>query len=224
IQCSNNLKQIGLAVHHYHDTTGQLPPDHLADDWPTWAVLILPYLEQDNLYKLWDVQYRSYEQPNTGANDPCARNIKTFFCPSRRRAPDAYSANDPAAPRASRPGGLSDYASCGGHNGSTGAFAPALVLQAVGPTGAPLSALNSASPPLSRCLAFRSQTNFAAITDGLSNTLLIGEKYIRPTSFTGKLEDRSIFGSENATTVRRLVGNNGASPPVLRPLVPTIAD
>jgi prepilin-type processing-associated H-X9-DG protein len=123
-----------------------------------------------------------------------------------------------------RPGGLSDYASCGGHNGSTGALIPALVLQAVDPGGAPLSTLSSASPPLSRCLSFQSQTNFAAIVDGLSNTLLLGEKYIRPTSFTGKLEDRSVFGSENGDTYRRLAGNNGANPPVLRPLVPTIED
>src|ERR1700738_372118 len=47
-QCMNNLKQIGLAVHNYHDARKSLPPDRIANDWPTWAVLILPYLEQDN--------------------------------------------------------------------------------------------------------------------------------------------------------------------------------
>src|SRR6266436_2113016 len=57
-QCLNNLKQIGLAVHNYHDTRKSLPPDRLATDWVTWAVLILPYLEQDNVYKQWDITRR----------------------------------------------------------------------------------------------------------------------------------------------------------------------
>src|SRR5262245_31488047 len=64
MSCSNNLKQMGLAIHNYHDTYSALPPDHIADDWATWAVLILPYIEQDTLYKLWNIQYRAYEQPN----------------------------------------------------------------------------------------------------------------------------------------------------------------
>src|SRR5688500_18098130 len=62
MSCSNNLKQIGLAIHNYHDTHRALPPDRIANDWPTWAVLILPYMEQDNIFKLWNLQYRSGEQ------------------------------------------------------------------------------------------------------------------------------------------------------------------
>src|SRR6266498_277561 len=41
--CGNNLKQIGLAMHGYHDVRKSLPPDRIANDWPTWAVLILPH-------------------------------------------------------------------------------------------------------------------------------------------------------------------------------------
>src|SRR6202158_948664 len=56
-QCINNLKQLGLALHGYHDTNRRLPylrPDALIDDtgW-TWAVLILPYIEQGAVYKNW---------------------------------------------------------------------------------------------------------------------------------------------------------------------------
>src|SRR5262245_30500580 len=87
MSCSNNLKQLGLALHNYHDTYGYLPPDHIADDWATWAVLVLPYVEQDSLYRLWNLEYRAYEQPNTGPNDPMPRNLKVFFCPSRRGVP-----------------------------------------------------------------------------------------------------------------------------------------
>ena len=51
----NNLKQIGLAMHNYHDVHRTLPPAYHADasDRPllSWRVLILPYLEQDALYR-----------------------------------------------------------------------------------------------------------------------------------------------------------------------------
>ena len=52
---ANNLKQIGLAVHSYHDAVGNFPPAAVCDKKGkpqlSWRVLILPYIEQDNLYK-----------------------------------------------------------------------------------------------------------------------------------------------------------------------------
>src|SRR5438128_2521443 len=62
MSCANNLKQLGLAVHNYHDSYNALPPDRIAMCWATWAVLLLPYIEQDNVYKLWNIQKRYYEQ------------------------------------------------------------------------------------------------------------------------------------------------------------------
>src|SRR5436189_637583 len=54
-QCINNLKQIGLAVHGYHDAYKQIPPMRNAqdDDGWTWAVLVLPYVDQVPLYENW---------------------------------------------------------------------------------------------------------------------------------------------------------------------------
>src|SRR5262245_22664825 len=53
--CRNNLKQIGLGLHNYHSEYQTFPPAcvHNGSTGPAWAwgVLILPYLEQDNLYK-----------------------------------------------------------------------------------------------------------------------------------------------------------------------------
>src|SRR5689334_5039730 len=62
LKCQNNLKQIGLALHNYHDTQGMFPPGYLAttpyadgatdtDPGWGWGALMLPHLEQDNLYR-----------------------------------------------------------------------------------------------------------------------------------------------------------------------------
>src|SRR5262245_9567305 len=67
MSCTNNLKQIGLAAHNFHDSRGFLPPTWIIpnanttvaspDGFATWAVVLLPFLEQDNVYKLWNTQY-----------------------------------------------------------------------------------------------------------------------------------------------------------------------
>src|SRR5438445_5710571 len=52
-QCGNNLKQMGLAIHNYHDVNRLLPPARGADPAPSWVVFILPFLEQEAAYRLW---------------------------------------------------------------------------------------------------------------------------------------------------------------------------
>src|SRR5262245_33781 len=150
--CQNNLKQIGLAVHTYHDNQRRLPPTYIRQDWVTWAVLILPFLEQENAYKLWDVPLRYYDQPNRDvANlDPTPRNFPVYFCPSRRGPDIGFSVDnggtDQDVPSAHtdlnhRPGGLSDYAACHGTDVGTlegnGALSIGTVLAAVQPDGTP---------------------------------------------------------------------------------------
>src|SRR4051812_34988830 len=51
-KCSNNLKQLALAMHNHHDTVGVMPWGRSkgALDSPSWAVLVLPYIEQQNIY------------------------------------------------------------------------------------------------------------------------------------------------------------------------------
>jgi prepilin-type N-terminal cleavage/methylation domain-containing protein len=83
IKCANNLKQITLALHLYEHTYGQLPPfSVLPTGGATWAVLILPYLEQDNLYRQWDLSRTYYEQTDVARQTP----VSSYFCPTRRSA------------------------------------------------------------------------------------------------------------------------------------------
>src|SRR5207249_2100948 len=109
MSCSNNLKQLGLAVHNYHDAYSYFPPSAIRDDWATWAVFLLPYIEQDNLYRQWNLQKRWPEQSKNP--DPRPHNVSTYFCPSRRSASGlGFSvndiANDPASSLGAFPGGL----------------------------------------------------------------------------------------------------------------------
>src|SRR5688500_11681391 len=61
-QCSNNLKQMSLASLNVEDTYKGLPPHRTADNWPTWAAMILPYVEQSNTLALWDLKKRYHQQ------------------------------------------------------------------------------------------------------------------------------------------------------------------
>jgi prepilin-type processing-associated H-X9-DG protein len=69
-QSSNNLKQIGLALHNYHDTYKQLPPPYVTDKdgkpLYSWRVLILPFMEQDALYRQWDKD-KAWDSPENMA-------------------------------------------------------------------------------------------------------------------------------------------------------------
>jgi prepilin-type N-terminal cleavage/methylation domain-containing protein/prepilin-type processing-associated H-X9-DG protein len=107
-QCVNNLKQIGLAYQNFHDTIGNLPSGG-TNAQPTnqttvytaqtgsWCYLILPYIEQNNLFQNWGT--------GNGSNNPTGAGgivVKTFICPSRRGVrlnangygPSDYSANN----------------------------------------------------------------------------------------------------------------------------------
>src|SRR5579871_3727154 len=87
--CSNNLKQIGLGIHNYHDTYAMLPPGRLdADGGVTWLVLILPYVEQDNFYKEWKLDQWYYLH----APEIRTTQVKLYYCPSRRQpGPDTIT-------------------------------------------------------------------------------------------------------------------------------------
>src|SRR5262245_25893481 len=95
MSCQNNLKQIVLAVHNYESAYGQLPPGGVTEGFccgtpsgTTWAIEILPYLEQDNLYKRYVQQVGASTATNEmSVNTPVVRHpLKIFTCPSDENA------------------------------------------------------------------------------------------------------------------------------------------
>jgi prepilin-type N-terminal cleavage/methylation domain-containing protein len=150
--CANNLKQIGLALHNYHATYDGFPP---AKSIPTtgvnhcWATLILPYVEQENLYR----QYNFAANWSAKANDSgvIQTQIKTFICPAAPSAPPRTAAN-------SR--GVLDY--------------PA-ISELVRPNPYALNGVPPADPTYIGVLGNNVKRRVTDITDGSSNTLVVAE-------------------------------------------------
>jgi prepilin-type N-terminal cleavage/methylation domain-containing protein len=99
-QCKNNLKQIGIALHNYHDTYNRFPPSEVHkiqflngsnDIWDNqtsnWAVYLLPYLEQANAYSRIDfsLNYNATTNPAgaaVGNRDALGNVYQAYLCPS----------------------------------------------------------------------------------------------------------------------------------------------
>ena len=88
MSCSNNIRQIGLSFHNYHDTLGSFPPGKLTEPKPDgsdagnyfgWAALLLPYCEQQNVQNLVDFKQKVYSQQNQEAGQT---QIPMYLCPS----------------------------------------------------------------------------------------------------------------------------------------------
>jgi prepilin-type N-terminal cleavage/methylation domain-containing protein/prepilin-type processing-associated H-X9-DG protein len=90
--CSNNLEQIGLALHQYHDTNGHFPPAWVGVSYfPGWGwpSFLLPWLEQENLYKEMNVATGPFGTPGARYTDASSipgrltqTKLKVFRCPS----------------------------------------------------------------------------------------------------------------------------------------------
>jgi hypothetical protein len=198
MKCANNLKQIGLACHSFHDTYNFLPPYRLRDRFASWAVVILPYIEQDNLYRQWDILAEYYRQPIAVVQ----AQVPLYLCPTRRSPPQLSLNNangdvrDTGGP--AFPGALADYA-VSTTDGSTSYnnMAPGAIIDGESVTAAG-----------GRIASWRGLTNFAGITDGLSNTFLVGEKHVRPDRFGDRpsMADCSIYNGDQAQCVARSAG------------------
>lgn len=86
IQCLNNLKQIGIAMHSYHDCLNSFPAGVVDNTGAMWSGLLLPQLEQEPLYNTisWNGRWSQQGSPNSLA---CTQRLPVFRCPSAA-APD----------------------------------------------------------------------------------------------------------------------------------------
>jgi prepilin-type N-terminal cleavage/methylation domain-containing protein/prepilin-type processing-associated H-X9-DG protein len=192
IQCTNNLKQLGLAMHNYNSSIGSFPPGARAYSWGTWYHVILPYMEQTVLTNSFNFSgcasgcaavgtydgYENFTVSNT--------LINAFQCPSDQPVRQTYG--DTSIYGSSFQGfvGGNYVGNCG--NTGTGLWQmPYPYGCTVGTAGCypflggvfgwiPVGGYPI--PPASYSSVYGgtgSTTTFAAITDGLSNTLLAAE-------------------------------------------------
>jgi prepilin-type N-terminal cleavage/methylation domain-containing protein len=151
VQCGNNMKQLGLALHNFHDTQGGFPPAHLVmpnGATHNWATQILPFIEQDNLYRLYNFNADwSAKANDSGVNQ---HQVKQFICPAAPGAPPRTAAN-------SR--GVLDY--------------PAI--NEITRPNAYARALPPSDPSFIGVLGKNVYRKMTDITDGTSNTLLLAE-------------------------------------------------
>jgi prepilin-type N-terminal cleavage/methylation domain-containing protein/prepilin-type processing-associated H-X9-DG protein len=207
--CANNLKQMGLGAQNFTDIKGFLPPSRVDQynpasgdtfDGVTWAVLMLPYIEQQSYYQLWDEtkSYTVHPQSTT------RQAVPTYFCPSRRRPTAAFSNDTPS-------GGLTDIASCGGRGPNDNVPATGVPNQYA--HGAMICAQWALDSTNTRLLSWKGLVRIANVTDGTSNTILMGEKQVRRMNAAGTnrlvwgtADDRSVYTDGNLNNSRRFAG------------------
>ncbi len=149
ISCVNNMKQIGVALHNYHDAQGVLPPGYtytvgFATGGFGWASMILPNMEQTPLFHSINFSWAAWSYPNSTA---CVTILNSYQCPS-------------------------DFTAATGFLSREGfQYARSSYVANFGPFDMDINP-DDRSGVFSR----NNSTRFAAITDGLSNTLFGGER------------------------------------------------
>ena len=168
ISCTNNLKQIGIAMHNYHDTYKTLPPGAIvkydtsnptsmadADVYVNAYASILPFIEQESLQNLYNFNVPFENQ----TSQVVSTTIAAYFCPSAtggNPVEEPALALDPGLTCGTTFGALTYLLNKGAHNGWCN-----------NPSALPRTVRGVFDLGLN--------TSFRDVTDGLSNTLLVGE-------------------------------------------------
>jgi len=175
-QCTNNLKQIGLAVHGFHDSYRKIPLGRYADDSPTWFVFILPFMEGMSAYNSWDPYRYYYSSRNALARSV---TIPVYICPSRRQAGLSIDGDRDSGGDEHKPGAMGDYAGNVGNACDVDGNCGPDVMAAFPPVDANGVILSDwLSNTKMTAAAGMGRISFKDITDGLSNTMLAGEKQV----------------------------------------------
>ncbi len=201
ITCASNLKQIGLATLEFHNVHGKFPPGRWRGSSPTWFVHLLPYLEAQNAYDLWSLKHK-YHQPENKE----AREVMNpiWFCPSRRgngwselsaeRRPDIEGAVGDYV------GNLGTYLVFAYDKKTDGTRAPA---NGMITTSSVYETYRGLSDAEQERLTWDSDVNISSVTDGLSHTILAGDKHIPAGSLGTFPTDSSLYNGDHVNTFAR---------------------
>ncbi len=190
MQCGNNMKQMGLAIHSYHTVFNVLPrawwletPPNTFNGKP-WSVAVLPFLEQTSLYDSFDHNVVAVDQLSPANVSLIQTPMSGYVCPSspgsadqRRYTFDASAAGLPFTATDIAP---IDYCPT---TGVRGLYAQ----HAYGATPPP--AREGALQMVSEAFGGGKDAKFNAVLDGLSHTLLLGERTGGPTIYRGSRID-----------------------------------
>jgi prepilin-type N-terminal cleavage/methylation domain-containing protein/prepilin-type processing-associated H-X9-DG protein len=155
MRCSSNLKQCALGLHNYHDVNSRFPGGTVENParYSTLFVELLPFIEQDPLYRQWD-----FTTPLSNASGRAATLIKTYLCPSHPNAEDLVGV------------GVGQYAlTTYGGNGGTFPFPPSM---------SPCDGIFFTTGPLSKPRPNQTGITMLAILDGTSQTFFLGERVV----------------------------------------------
>jgi prepilin-type N-terminal cleavage/methylation domain-containing protein/prepilin-type processing-associated H-X9-DG protein len=196
-RCSNNLRQLGVAAHNYHDVNGTFPSgvrQAIFNGAPQFRgyslfLYLLPYLEQGNLYQNWD-----FANPlNNATGDASVRTatlLPVLLCPS-----DTISTNP-----VSSQGRTYAVGSYGGNGGR----------RSFDPTSASTDGVFHTTGSGSQPAANQRVVRIADISDGTANTLLFGERSHRDPAYdtlTGASRMMAEWGWWAASTGRLAIGD-----------------
>lgn len=175
MQCQNNLKQIGLGLHNYADSKQEFPTGGEGTDPTTnstifathnWCTVLLPYIEQDNVFRLMNLTYR-YNDTTFPGNQTAAKNvIKTYLCTSNPMSKGGVD---------SQGYGMTDY-------GATS-------YTDIDPTTGQRNPATRTDGALAATANSLKGQSILSITDGTSNTIAIAEDAGRTENYTGKYVD-----------------------------------
>jgi prepilin-type N-terminal cleavage/methylation domain-containing protein/prepilin-type processing-associated H-X9-DG protein len=168
IQCSNNLKQIGLACHNFHDANQGFPTQY--NSLGHWVVQLAPFLEQDPFYQQWLATLKTSNpflaQVKGGPNSLQTTVIKTLICPADALPTPPIEQLYAPGVLPAYPDGI--YSSLTSYGPNTGTKGWADVFDRVKIDDGVFLVVN-----------YRQSVRIADITDGTSSTILFGEAYHR---------------------------------------------
>ncbi|OHB84950.1 MAG: hypothetical protein A2V98_12190 [Planctomycetes bacterium RBG_16_64_12] len=164
MQCSNKLKQIGLALHNYHDTHHSFPPGNMdfgvsqSQEWG-WAVFLLPYLEQGPFHQRLAPNARRLVELLSDPVDQtlCQFPLDVFRCPSDRTPRLLQGTDQPRDMDGVAPVGPNFFAATSNYIGVTGFWEIGI-------------------QPSNGVFGANSEVKFLDIVDGTSNTFAVGER------------------------------------------------